>query len=322
MIVTLTLNAAVDRVLSVPGFRPEGLLRAELRDLIPAGKGFNVSRVLAEMGVRTLAAGIVGADEVELYSRSFRELGVETLLCAHPGATRSNITILDPESGAETHLRERGPKVPAGVLDRLESKLFPDRGGRASRTGSRGEFLAFCGSLPPGVAPERLGRILALARRVGRRLLVDTSGAALRSAWKLRPEVLSVNAEELAELAGRRISDPDGAASAARKLLAARRRAGGRGGLTILIKLGGEGAVAVTASGAWSARPPAMEVRNTVGAGDAFNAGYLARESLGLPEALAFAVACGSAQAASRGLGRLRSSRAGRLAGRVRTAAL
>jgi fructose-1-phosphate kinase PfkB-like protein len=192
MIFTLTMNATVDRVLSSPGFAAGGVRRTELSALLAAGKGFNVSRILAELGTKSVAAGLVGTADREFYAASFRELGVETILAAFPAPTRSNVTILDPESGQETHLRERGPEVPAAVVDELERTLLP-------RLAS-GDTLVVCGSLPPAFPPERMKQLLAAARSRGARLFVDASGPALSAAWELRPDVLAINEEELGEL--------------------------------------------------------------------------------------------------------------------------
>jgi 1-phosphofructokinase len=323
MIFTLTLNATVDRVLSAPGFaaRPAGLHRAELVALIPAGKGFNVSRILSELATRSVAAGLVGRSERGLYADAFAGLGVETILASIDAPTRSNVTVLDPESGREAHLRERGPEVPAEAADELERSLLPGL--------QPGDTLVFCGSLPPDFPPERLGGFLAAARKRGARLFVDSSGPALAAAWELRPEVLSINEEELAELLvqGSRCKVQGTGAGlqelvdGSRQLLSSGNRQPATGN-SLLIKLGSRGALAVTASAAWHAAPPPVTVRNTVGAGDAFNAGFLAREARGIGKALAFAVACGSAQVESGMLGRLRRGEAERLAARVEVAAI
>lgn len=301
MIHTLTLNATVDRVLRAPGFAAGGVRRAELAALVAAGKGFNVSRVLAELGAPSVAAGLVGRTEREFYAGSFLALGVETVLADFPAPTRSNVTVLDPDSGAETHLRERGPEAPEAALAEIEELLLPRLAG--------GDALVFCGSLPRGLAPERPLRLLAEARARGARLFMDTSGPALAAARELRPDVLSLNEEELAELG---VAAPGrGTGGLAEAVRAALRLP------LVLVKLGAAGAVAVSPAEAWRAAPPAVEARNTVGAGDAFNAGYLARESAGLPEALRLAVACGAAQAACGRLGALRRADAERLAGQV-----
>ena len=310
MIFTVTLNATVDRVLSVPGFAPLGVRRAELVALLAAGKGFNVSRILAELGVPSAAAGLVGESERQFYAESFRALGVPVILAGFAAPTRSNVTILDPEAGTETHLRERGSEAPDEAVARLEQALLARL--------APGDWLAFCGSLPPGVSPERLAGLLGAARSRGARLLVDTSGAALAAAWALRPEVLSVNAAELGELAGQAVGGARQAVAAARALLGAPGPRAEATGPLLLIKLGADGAAAVTTSGAWVAQPAAVEARNTVGAGDAFNAGYLARGTVGIPGRLAFAAACGAAQVQSGALGRLRRAQAEQLARQIR----
>jgi tagatose 6-phosphate kinase len=343
MIFTLTLNATVDRVLSSPGFaaRPAGLHRAELVALIPAGKGFNVSRILSELATRSVAAGLVGRSERGLYADAFASLGVETILASIDAPTRSNVTVLDPESGQEAHLRERGPEVPPDAIDELERSLLPGL--------QPGDTLVVCGSLPPNFPPERLGGFLATARKRGARLFVDASGPALSAAWELRPDVLSINEEELAELGvqGSGVSSASPCVAkrglllceAALRCVARVAEQGGQELVTatracllapspwplapvVLIKLGPRGALAVSKDAAWRASPPKVEAKNTVGAGDAFNAGFLAREAQGVEKALAFAVACGSAQVESGMLGRLRRGEAERLAARVEVAAI
>jgi len=302
VIYTLTLNATLDRVLRVPGFGGGGVLRAELVALLAAGKGFNVSRDLAELGAASVAAGLVGRNELPLYVESFRALGVEVLAAGFEAPTRSNVTVLDPGAGVEAHLRERGPALSGEKVAELEESLLPRLG--------VGDVLAACGSLPPGVSPERFAALLAAARERGAELMVDSSGAALAAACDVFPEILSVNAGELAELAGGEVETAVEARDAAGELAA-------RGAGTVLAKLGAEGAVLVNGGRALRARSRPVEALNTVGAGDAFNAGFLARRDEGPEKALGFAAACGAAQAASAAIGRLERAEVERLAGAV-----
>lgn len=305
MIYTLTLNATLDRVLRAPGFAAGGVLRAELVALLAAGKGFNVARDLAELGAASVAAGLVGRSERAFYEESFKALGVELIVADFEAPTRSNVTILDPQAGSEAHLRERGPTLSDQHVAELADILLPRLGA--------GDMLAACGSLPPGISPERFAELLKAARERGAELLVDSSGPALAAACDVLPEILSVNGEELAELTGRSAGTVREARDAARELAS-------RGVSTVLAKLGAAGAVAVTAEGALHARSQPLEARNTVGAGDAFNAGYLARRAEGPEAALRLAVACGAAQATSASIGRLERAEVERLAATVEIA--
>jgi 1-phosphofructokinase len=304
MIYTLTLHAAVDRILHVPGFPEGGLLRAELAALLAAGKGFNVSRNLAALGGESVACGLVGRGEEGFYRQSFGALGVETMLEAYDPPTRCNITVLDPQSGREVHLRERGPEVDRGCLERLADRLL-------ERLGA-GDLVAACGSLPRGIRPEDLGRFFAGARSRGAAVLLDSSGPGLEFRAGQGPDVLKVNCEELREMTGLLAGSPDGAVAAAREALSL-------GVGLVLVTLGANGAVAVSAEGAWHARGQGVEAVNTVGAGDAFNAGFLWRRGDGLETALRFAVACGAAQVSSRRIGLLKRAAVEELARGVET---
>ncbi len=305
MIYTLTLNAALDRVLRVPGFAAGGVLRAELVALLAAGKGFNLARDLAVLGVRSVAAGLIGRGELPFYEQSFKSLGVEVLAADFEAPTRSNVTVLDPEAGSEAHLRERGPALSEEHVAKLADILLPRLGA--------GDLLAACGSLPPGASPESFAGLLSAARERGAELLVDSSGPALAAACDALPEILSVNVAELAELTGRGAGTVTEARDAARELVS-------RGVGSVLAKLGAAGAVVVAGGRALHARCGPVEALNTVGAGDAFNAGYLACRAEGPEPALRLAVACGAAQAASAAIGRLERAEVERLAATVEIA--
>ncbi|MHC4915013.1 MAG: 1-phosphofructokinase family hexose kinase [Planctomycetota bacterium] len=291
MIYTLTAHAAVDRVLCLDGLAGgEDVLRSELVALLAAGKGFNVSRDLAALGIGSVAAGIVGRSEVAFYRDSFAEIGVDVLLEATGAPTRCNVTLLDRADGRDRHLRERGPEVAAEVLEALASRL-------AGMLGP-GDILAACGSLPPGLSCDDLAGALGLFRDRGARVLLDSSGEALGVVGRGAVDVLKVNGEELGEIVGRAPAGLEEAVRAAEEVRAS-------GTEVVLVTMGAAGAVASSAEGAWTAVGPEVEAVNTVGAGDAFTAGFLSAADSGVAEALMTAAACGAAQAASGHIGLL-----------------
>jgi len=290
MIYTLTLHPAIDRVLEVPGFPDSEVMRSELVVMLAAGKGFNVSRNLAILGGESVAAGLVGSPDAAFYSESFGELGVETLLETHPEPTRQNITILAPDAGREVHLRERGPEVPDEVFEALCSRL-------CSRL-QVGDALAVCGSLPAGVGTAGLEALLDAAADAGATTLLDSSGDGLKFSPRSSPRTLKVNAGELGEFLGEEVEGIESAATGAARALEL-------GPDTVLVTLGARGALCATGGGVIHAVTAEVEVRNTVGAGDAFNAGFLWKQAAGLETALRYAVACGAAQAGSPHIGRL-----------------
>ena len=261
-LITVGLNPTIDRILEVPGFAVGQHAKAHLRWRQPSGKAFNVSRALAALGIPNTAAGFVGADALASFEAAARSSGITPSFTPLDGRTRENTTIIDPANHTETHLREEGPRVTPADLDRLfaalRDLLRPDA------------IVILTGSLPPGAGPEDFGRVLDECASQGARLVVDTSGPALRIAadrtlWLAKP-----NRQELAELIGREAQGEPELIQQARRLL---RNAG-----AVLLSAGEDGAYLVASAGAWHAHVqlPTDAIRSTVGCGDALLAGFLA----------------------------------------------
>ena len=286
MIITVTLNPAVDKALEVPGFAVGAHARALVRSLLPAGKGVNVARGIARLGGRAQATGFIGRNEERMFVESLAEEGVAAEFCAVSGRTRTNTTILDPQARTTTHLRERGFRVGAedvaAIGGLLERRLAE----------SPNATLVFAGSLPDGMPADAFTDLLRSCAERGAEVLLDTNGPALRAAVATGVVgTVKPNLEELAECLGRPVQRCD-ALDAARELL-------GRVG-TVLLTLGEEGAYLVTEAGAVGRRCPLEpgELGNTVGCGDAFLAGWLRGREVS-DDALCWAVAAGAASAVS-----------------------
>jgi 1-phosphofructokinase family hexose kinase len=289
VIVTVTLNPAVDKALEVPGFEVGAHARARVVSVLPAGKGVNVARGFARLGGRALASGLVGRDEERLYAESLAADEVEARFCTVSGRTRVNTTVLDPQSRTATHLREEGPEVAFRDVERLRALLTDVIAAGGPRA------VVFAGSLPPGLGPDGFAGLVAAGAGLGAPAVVDTSGPALRAVVAGRAaEVIKPNLLELGHCLGRSVEQEE-ALAAAETLL---ERVG-----TVLLTLGAEGALLVRPGLTVGRRCPLAdgEVRNTVGCGDAFLAGWLRGEEVGEDpaEALCWAVAAGAASAAS-----------------------
>jgi len=294
VIVTVTLNTAVDRTIEVPGLAVGKLLKGRLLFEQPAGKGVNISRCLSALGVRSTATGFVGELEKRRFTESLDGGAARARFISVAGRTRQDTTLLDPKrNGSETHIREAGFRVSRDDVDRLQRLLEEICSSRS--------VVAVCGSLPQGLALAHLRRLLQACRRRGARLVIDMSGKALETAARLGGFLMKPNLAELGELLGRKVTDLEKAAICARPLLRRFER--------VLISGGAEGAVLLGPGGAWKARCrlAARDVLNTVGCGDALLAGYLAaaESALGEDECLRRAVACGSAAATTRAAGML-----------------
>lgn len=293
MIVTLTANPSVDRTMELdsPIVRGEVFRATSVGDEA-GGKGVNVARAVAHAGVPVVA--VLPADDDDLLVKGLIAAGVHPVNIPVGRPSRVNITVTEPD-GTTTKFNDPGhpftPEVVAEVEHRLMTRSQP------------GDWMVLSGSLPPDSDESWYATLTSDLKAAGRKVAVDTSGAALAAtvtdATSL-PDLLKPNAEELASLTGddwvALESDPLAAASAARRLV-------DDGVGAVLLTLGSQGAVLITAEGTWRATPPPITLRSTVGAGDASLAGYLLADLRGLdaPERLREAVAYGSAAASLNG---------------------
>lgn len=285
MIITVSLNPTIDRVLEVENFTlgRHQVGREALR--VPGGKAVNVSRVLASLGVRSVITGFLGAENRAQFEPFLRSAAVMDEFFVLPGRTRENVTIVDPHAGQETHIRDVGLTVDATNLNRLRKKL--------DLMGRKGSIVIFSGSLPPGVTPLDFQGLVRTCLDTGARVAVDTSGAALHAMTGLPLWLVKPNLTELSELTGRTIETVADQLDAARGLAATVE--------TVLLTRGAEGAYLVVDGNAYHGRAaldPARVV-STVGCGDALLAAYVAGAVRGLEPTAAFrdALACASASA-------------------------
>lgn len=289
MILTVTLNTALDLTYHVSRLEPHATHRVrEVREQ-PGGKGLNVARVLATLGHPTVvtgfAGGRTGASLRALLDReASRQAGpgrVTDALLPIGGLTRRTVGVVDETSGDSTQFNEPGPWI-----DPVEWTAFRQR---YQELLGDARAVALCGSLPPGVPVDAYATLVRAARAAGVPVLLDTSGEPLRRGLAARPDLVKPNVQELTEITG--CAEPLPAAHAARR----------RGARTVVASLGQDGMIAVAADGAWQAAPPRPLSGNPTGAGDSAVAGLLSAlvEGLPWPEALARAVALSAATVAA-----------------------
>ncbi|MEV5335619.1 1-phosphofructokinase family hexose kinase [Streptomyces werraensis] len=256
MILTVTLNTALDITYRVPSLRAGASHRVSEVLERPGGKGVNVARVLAALGHEVTVTGFSGGPTGRVLRDRLTEVPRLTdALVPASGATRRTVTLLDDRTGATTHLNEPGPDITHAEWSAFQ-EVYEDLLASASA-------VALCGSLPPGVPVGAYANLVRTARAARVPVLLDTSGAALRRGVAGRPDFLKPNTEELAELTGSH--EPLRATQDARR----------RGAGTVVASLGADGLLAVTPEGRWRATPPAPLTGNPTGAGDAAVAGLL-----------------------------------------------
>lgn len=282
-VVTITPNPSIDRTLEVDSLVRGAVLRAAGTRLDAGGKGVNVSRALESNGIGTTAVLPVGGIEGEQLVGLLGSHGVRVEAVRISGPVRVNITVAEPD-GTITKLNEPGPQLTSYEVDALLA---------ASSAAARdADWVVGCGSLPVG-APEDFYGLLAARIGGGVRYGVDSSGPALRSAVKAGVDLIKPNLAELSELVDHPLLTLGAVVTAARELVSS-------GVETVLVSLGGDGAVLVDATHELHGGAHIDAVRSTVGAGDAFLAGYLSATAAGRPEpaeALATALAWGAAAA-------------------------
>ena len=264
--VTVTLNPAIDRTLTVPRFTAGAVNRVGTERSNPGGKGVNVASALADYGCRVAVTGFLGNDNAAPFETLFAKKRIADHFVRIPGATRVGIKIADPELDRTTDLNFPGLAPSASDLELLVRRLdMLDAG-----------YFVVAGSLPPGVNAAVCGRLVRSLRARGRRVALDTGGEALRLAIDEKPFLIKPNLHELEELLGESLPGHEAVVRAARGLTA-------RGIELVVVSMGGDGACFVTANAAVVAVPPAVEVRSTVGAGDALVAGIIAGQLENLP---------------------------------------
>ncbi|WP_405584575.1 1-phosphofructokinase family hexose kinase [Streptomyces sp. NBC_01092] len=278
MILTVTLNTALDITYRVRSLRPHASHRVTEVTERPGGKGLNVARVLAALGHEVTVTGFAGGAT----GRVVQELltatpGVVDALVPVTGATRRTIAVVDAHTGDTTQLNEPGPTVTPTEWSAFQ-EAYEDLLTSASA-------VALCGSLPPGVPVGAYAGLVRAAKAADVPVLLDTSGEALRRGVAARPDIIKPNADELAELTGSH--EPLRATQDARR----------RGARAVVASLGEAGLLAATPEGRWRAAPPARLRGNPTGAGDAAVAGLLSGlvEKLPWPDRLTRAAALSAA---------------------------
>ncbi|MFJ8696328.1 1-phosphofructokinase family hexose kinase [Streptomyces roseolilacinus] len=299
MILTVTLNTALDLTYTVPALTPHTAHRVTDATERPGGKGVNVARVLAALGHEAVVTGFAGGPTGGVLRDLLAPLPVRDALVPTSGATRRTVAVVDTASGDATQFSEPGPVITpaewAALVSSYEELLD---GARA---------VALCGSLPRGVHVGAYGELVRRARRAGVPVLLDTSGEPLRRGIAARPDLVKPNADELAALTGSR--EPLRAARDARR----------RGAHAVVASLGPEGLLAVTPDGTWAAAPPARVAGNPTGAGDSAVAGLLSAlvEGAPWPRRLARATALATATVYAPAAGEFDAARYGELLERV-----
>jgi 1-phosphofructokinase/tagatose 6-phosphate kinase len=303
MIITVTLNAAIDKSLSVPNFRLGRRHRTVEQTTLAGGKGVNVARTLKTLGQPVIATGFAGGPTG---TRIVEQLTAESILndfVRIREESRTNTAVHDPTNGEQTEINDRGPAVSAKEVELFRDKLlYLARGA---------DVVVFAGSLPRGVEPDLYHQLVKDISKSGVTTVIDSEGDPLRHAVRAEPDVVSPNVLEAEELVGHEFNDDEDMTIAVREMCA----------------LGARAAIMTVPDGCFAALPvdgeqELLRVRieprepvAAVGAGDAFLAGFVSARYTGAsPEdCLRFGVACGAESTQRLGAGLVDPAKVDRL---------
>lgn len=271
MILTVTLNAALDVTYPVASLVPHSTHRVESPSARAGGKGVNVARVLHGAGEPVLATGLAGGVTGALIRADLRTAGVPEAMVYLAGESRRTVAVVAADTGDATLFNEPGPRVSDAEWAAFLA-AYDDLAGRA-------DVVVCSGSLPPGVATDAYAELVTRAGDVP--VIVDASGPSLVAAAAAGAALLKPNLPEAVATTGQQ--DP----------VVAGRTLRDHGADAVVVSAGADGLVAVTRDGSWRATPPAPLPGNPTGAGDASVAALAAglRTGIDWPARLCAAVA-------------------------------
>jgi 6-phosphofructokinase 2 len=287
MIVTLTMNPALDVSTDTDHVVPGEKLRCGPTVYDPGGGGVNVSRVLHRLHTPTRAVFVAGGLTGDFYTQLIEAEQVPSARILIDGETRESFTVTEGATGKQYRFVLAGPSVDQSTVARVVAHL--------DDTLAPGDWLVQSGSLPPGVDENLYGRLADRFSSRGVKVVVDTAPPWLAPALASGVFLVKPSRHELEEYVGHPLPSRDDQIYAATRLLRDR-------GLTyVALSLGSEGALLVSEDGVWHAVAPRVDAVSAVGAGDSFLAGLLSALHRGDSpgEALAYGVAAGSATAMS-----------------------
>ena len=311
MIITVTLNAAIDKTLAVPNFRLGRRHRAVEQTSMAGGKGVNVARALKSLGQPVIATGVAGGPNGTRIIEQLTEEAILNDFVRIREESRMSTAVVDPTSGEQTEINERGPLVTEAELELFVDKLLYLAKGA--------EVCVFSGSLPRGVESDVYARLVGELRKLGVMTVLDSEGDALVLGTRAEPTVVSPNELEAEELVGHEFSDAEDRLTGLNEIAALGAREVVMTSATGCLALLGEGERHL-----YRATLDPLEPVSKVGSGDAFVAGFVASRYGGKPdeECVRFAVACGAESTQHFGAGVLDPREVERLVPEVRVETL
>lgn len=270
LILTVTLNPAIDRTVTVESFSIDKVNRVKSIQRDAGGKGINVSKTIKALGGHSKALAILGGRNGQWILEESQRLGLTLVNVPVEGETRENIKIVDPVSKQYTDLNESGPSADETMVKKLIAEITHIIG--------EGDYLVLSGSALPGMPDDIFKRIIESVKVKNVKVIVDVDGCYLENALKAEPDLIKPNIDELEGFLGKTLKTEEAIVQAARELIE-------KGIKIVVISRGEEGLIWVDKDQVIKAAAVPVAVKSTVGAGDAVVAALVAGLSLGKSEA-------------------------------------
>ena len=282
MLYTVTMNPALDKTATIEEFKAGEVNRITSLRQDPGGKGINVSKVAKKLGTASTAFAILAGSTGKKIASMVEDAGICLEAFKVEGETRTNLKVADPKLGTNTDINEPGPTIGKSDVqaftESLEKRVEP------------GDVVVISGSIPRGVAPQIYAEMTRALKKAGAKVFVDADGEPLKYTLDAQPNLIKPNDVELSRLLNKKLDGEKDVAQAAQELVT-------QGIETVVVSMGGDGAVFAQDGVTLFARAPKVKVGSTVGAGDSVVAAmaHAMLAGLDLEDTARLAVATGSA---------------------------
>jgi len=289
-VVTVTLNPAMDKTITLETFKLGELNRVKQNPLVdPGGKGINVAKVLQGFGADVVATGFIAGDSGKKLENKVNELGVKSdFTDVMGGEVRTNLKVVDTSTNQTTEINEPGFSVTEKAEALLKDKII--------NLLDNASFLILSGSLPNGIEADVYQQYIEIAKQKGVKVILDADGLSLKQGIEAQPYAIKPNLFELEQYTGKDLTDTDAIIAAGKSILA-------KGVELICISLGEEGAIFLTSKEGYHILPIKITPKSVVGAGDSMVAtlAYSYLQQFSLVDAAKYATAAGTVTATKEG---------------------
>lgn len=284
MILTVTLNAAIDKRYVVEEFKVGEVNRVKECAYVPGGKGLNVSKPAAVAGAEVVATGFVGGHAGNYIEASLKDYHVKSAFYHLESESRSCINIWDAKNCVQTEFLEPGFTVTESEFQGFVEEF--------KELVKKADVVAMSGSVPKGLDGTAYQKLVKVVKDAGKKVILDTSGKLLEMGIEACPTMIKPNIDEIRMLTGKECNEIGEIVEAAKEIHA-------RGVEVVAVSLGADGSLAVSDEGVFRAIVPRIDAVNTVGCGDSMIAGFALgfAEGLGIEETLRKASAISAAAA-------------------------